>query len=517
MEKVDQSINSEFINFYCQMVDQCHGQRPDDLWFATWMASKSPYFDFPKSFERFWQTGKIKADFPLGKRLFSFFYLSKTLLSLIVKMLYCRFVFREELKNIFQEPKSFNVVRTFLYAADNSKPDPFWNILPEALSQEQHPLLIIYEPTFSFIDCKKAYRAYLNNIPYFAFLDFFTLLKNYFKIGKETIFPGQVNLKGNFSVKNSDLTDAIISSYKKDLLHPSSFVHLGFFNCFLNLFKRIKINHLYLTFENNPWEKMAYLARTKAGKKFNIFGFQHASIPKDAANYFLSAYENEQHLYPDTIMTVGAYTAELLKNYPYYKNAHIKIGCALRHQYLEKLTYEPNHFEDRLKILVVLDGTRDTINLLNLTASFLDSMPDFNGQIILKEHPNMPISLFAPAFLQSKYIVNKKIKVSTSLLPVELNWANLVIYSGSTVCIEALKMGRAVINCNFSLFNYDPLFQFHDFKWEATNAKELANAIKKIEALTMTQIAEKQEKGYALVNQYFFPCITENIEGFLIT
>lgn len=504
MNKFDQIPDSDFIKSFCQLVDDCHGKRPDQLWFSTWMASKSPYFEFPQSFESFWQSGSIKDDFPLGKRLIAFFSLGKTLASLSIKAIYCRWGFRVYLSILKNDRRRYNVLKTFAYAPDNKKPDPFWNQFAEALGQDPHPLLTLYDPTFSFRRCKDAYSPDKNNIPYFAFLSVKTLFKDYFRLGLEALAP-----KDYF-------VPLLTVSYKKALLHPSSLVHLSFLNCFKNIFETISMHQLYITYENNPWEKMAYLARDLSHQKFKIIGFQHASIPKDAANYFLSEYENKKHLYPDTVFTVGNYTAKLLASYPGYKNARIKAGCALRHQYLENMTLTPANFADGAKILVVLDGTRDTVNILTLIHGFLEKNPEFKNQMIIKEHPNMPIALFAPEFLESEFVLNKKLHISKETLQHELNECNIVIYSGSTVCIEALKVGRAVINCNFTLFNYDPLFQFHDFKWQASNPDDLVKAIAEIEVLPNDEIIKKQTSGMAFVNEYFLPCTKENIEGFLI-
>lgn len=506
--------HENFITDFCNTIDQCHGVRPDKLWFSTWMSSKSPYFSYPQNFEKFWTSGQLPPTMTFPKKLALTFRLSLTMLSILAKSTYLKWQLRNELAEINQSSgKEFNLVRTFAYSDNPQVSDPFWGEFIEKLTQSSVNLLTIYDPSFSITKCKRAYNSKKRNFPYLVFVSPRKVLNNFslilVEVFKAQSFPSQ-------KVRGIELKYFITDSYKTELLAPSSLVNLVCFDCYQNILQKFSIKKAYLTFENNPWEKMFYLARSASKKQFKILGFQHASIQRDATNYFLSSYENLHNLHPDKILSVGQITYEYMKNLPHYKNINIGVGCALRYSYLENIELINSPTENKnLNLLVMLDGTQDTVNLIKLVLEFVKINKLDKLSIKIKEHPSLLIRNFYPEFLTNKAVLSKKIIIASGGLQENLNQSDIILYTGTTSSIEALRLGKAVINYNFALFNYDPLFQFKDFKWTITKPNELIDIFKEYLKLTPQEIIQRKLSAKNFVNNYFSPCTKENIERFL--
>ncbi len=506
---------TEFIKSYCTIIDQCHGQKKDLLWFATWMSSKSPYCEFPRMFQAFWRTNAIP-DNKLSFKIFitQIFKIIITFLSLLFKSFYlnCRY-FRKisNLKKVRKTP--FTFFRTFQYHSNPGTIDPFWGSLLEDFKKANLPTLTIYEPSFSLFKCKIQITDKEIFLPYQIFISPIILTKALVCLILEFLRPS--TFQGNFVIKNVDLNNFVNIQYKRDLLTSATFVNLVFYNLFKKVFKKFHIIKAYYPYENNPWEKMLVLAVKNHDPHLPLVGFQHASIPEGATNYFLSDYESHRCLHPSKIITVGEYTNILLKKLPHYREIEVISGCALRHTYLELLGIQKFPLKSKKwKALVTLDGTQETLIFLDFILSCTKvSMPN-EMDVIIREHPNFAIPASYRRLMETASIGGDHMIVSSKELKVDLMVSDLLIYCGSTCSIEALALGRPLINFQTSEFNFDPLFDFHEFKWNVQRPEDLTDAIKDILALDPSEICQKQIAGQNFVKNYFSPCTKEHIKRF---
>jgi len=100
-------------------------------------------------------------------------------------------------------------------------------------------------------------------------------------------------------------------------------------------------------------------------------------------------------------------------------------------------------------------------------------------------------------------------------LKEDLEWADTVIYWGSTIGVEALNIGRPVIHYNIgSIFNYDPLFESSDFKWVVSESVSLAAILEKINSLDDEEFTSGWKKAKIYLNNYFYPITEENLAEF---
>jgi hypothetical protein len=105
--------------------------------------------------------------------------------------------------------------------------------------------------------------------------------------------------------------------------------------------------------------------------------------------------------------------------------------------------------------------------------------------------------------------------VSNDLLETIFSQADLIVYSGTTVCLDALAQGIPVINVEFDDFlSPDPLFGFHDFKWTVKKPDELVSAFESIYKLTDSEYYSRQAKAFDFVRKYFYAVNNQNLQVF---
>jgi hypothetical protein len=504
----------EFIIKYCEILDEIHGQRPDRLWFSTWMASKSPYFDFAKKFEAYWLTKRTPPRLtPLTQARMAL-RLSLTLFSMIGKSWLLRFIYRAELR-VLQGLTRINVLRTFESSASAETRDAFWGDLILELEKDPTPLLVIFQPQSSLFKLKQWAQGKKHHLPYQVFLSPGSLIKTYFELLFESF--GDFAFSESSSLRTPELRALAEDNYRQELLSPTAFATLCFYRAFFQVIKNHYIEKFFLTYENNPWEKMLYFARRELDKNFKVIGFQHSTIQRDAANYYLSEYEVAHRLHPDVVICSGPAPLSLLKTLRFYKSVPLELGCALRYSSLQptSITSKPQHTETFSRCLIALDGTPDAGALLEFALKALEALGDPQLEIRVKEHPNFPISRLGKDFTSHPSFRKGSVKLSHEPLAANLDWAQVLLYSGTTVSLEALSQGKPVIQYSYTLFNFDPLFQFQEYKYSTQTVENFVAAWQQLKTLSAEEKFERSEAGKRFVSAYFNPCTSESLGRFL--
>lgn len=240
----------------------------------------------------------------------------------------------------------------------------------------------------------------------------------------------------------------------------NNFFNLNLLNyyAFTNLLNQNKnLELLIYPFENQPYEKMICLAKKNLNHKVHTVGYQHSSVSKLLNNYFLGKDEEKFIPFPDYLFTNGSYTFELLKNSGGYPaKTSVVNGGALRYAYLNDKV-EVNELNHPSKILISLTF------IPALTESMLEALfvnflkMDKKKQLIfyVKFHPDVALnklSSFLPEIWPSHFQITDE--------PIKdlLSKVDLVIYSSSTVGIEAIASGKKVLKYQSeTILDLDPL------------------------------------------------------------
>lgn len=265
------------------------------------------------------------------------------------------------------------------------------------------------------------------------------------------------------------------------------------------------------TFENNPWERMCILAVRENCPAARIIGFQHTVVPQASLNVFISKQERDTGPLPDRVLTVGQVPKAIMQRYGAYDGYDIQTSCALRHEYIFQLKSFPRKKEG--KILMALEGIREAVQMVDYVIAQLGN--DTRYQINVRTHPVLPWSYFANELIRRKNTpAGILISKDTSLLQ-DIQWADIVIYWGSTVVLEALKMGRPAIHFdNGALLSFDPLFENPYLKWKVCAQDSLSNAIQDIYQLGDDEFSRHQKQALEYIDKYFYPVNSSNIAPF---
>lgn len=271
------------------------------------------------------------------------------------------------------------------------------------------------------------------------------------------------------------------------------------------LFKTFDVEEIYMPFENNSWQKL--LSRTARERKPPIptRAFQHAQVALNSTRLFLGRKEAEAAPMPDRIFTLGAYTRDFLVNRKRYPAERTIPACALRQ---DRLPSTNGHRSGRRQLLACLWTRRRSAELLRfLTAARLS---EAEWSVCVRPHPVQPLERIQKRLdgpLPSAF------HVSSSTLLDDLEHSDVVLYSGTTACLDALAVGLPVVNVEFDDFiTPDPLFDFDTFKWTVRSPAELAGVLREIAALPDGEFMRRREAGKRFVSEYFYPVNDRSLE-----
>jgi len=295
----------------------------------------------------------------------------------------------------------------------------------------------------------------------------------------------------------------------------------------VKLTKKIKIDRVYMPFENYAWEKLTHLALLKVfggqgtapslrafqkgplPPEAKVISFQHAQVALNAAKFFMGEKERHSIVFPDRIVTVGDVTRNFLIEKKHYPAERVITGCALRQDYV--ISGERVERKQTRRVLAQLWSVEKSARLIN----FIHAAGIHPGKyhVTISPHPCNPLEKLIP-HLDFQY--KDHFTLFTGSLKESFSVNDLVIYHGTTACLDALANGLPVINVEFDDFiTVDPLFEFHDFKWTVSKPEELAGAIDAIYALSDEEYYQRQQKGFEFVKNYFYPVTEENMKKFL--
>jgi len=407
--------------------------------------------------------------------------------------------------------KRYYVIKTFLYSQsfqDNGYRDAFFGSLPDYLEKKVNVLILadMHGRRLSFVDKLLKYETH-SILPLELFVNLGVLLKTAIeciaprlKAKKEYLFFGQ-SVTG---VINAELerTRGGIDFYQ--LLH---------YGMMRRLLSKFKVDTFLLTYENNPWEKMCMLAFRDFSPATRIIGYQHTVVPQASANAFISVKEKAIIPTPDRILTVGKTPKDIMEKYGCFDPDKIEPSCGLRFEYLFEM--RPNcERKKQGRILLAGEGLEGMHILVNYVIRELAGSHQY--RIRIRTHPALPLKVFKDKLTRPiQTIPNFEISESKSLKD-DLEWTDMVIYWGSTVSLEAVKMGKPIIRYNMDKgLNYDPLFECGHLKWIVNDSISLSKTIQDVYELEDSEFMNEWESAKSYIEEYFYPVNAHRLDLFL--
>ncbi|MFC1941140.1 hypothetical protein ACFLWL_01840, partial [Chloroflexota bacterium] len=276
----------------------------------------------------------------------------------------------------------------------------------------------------------------------------------------------------------------------------------------------IKVDTFTTTYENRPWERICFLTIREYSPQTTIIGYQHAPLSKASLDMRLSKYERNIVPMPDKINTTGKITKDFLERYGNHDKNKVKTSCALRFESFPASEIARRKTSHR--ILVALRGIRSTaIGLVNFVYRALKDSEQY--KIIVRTHPALPPERFIDG-LDFDISSCKNISISTSTsVKQDLQDADILIYEGTAMAIEALVMGMPVIHIALNeIISPDPLFQCEHFKYTGGREEDLPKTIETIYQLTDDEYYYQQMMAMKYVRDYVFDITEERLGEFIV-
>ena len=410
------------------------------------------------------------------------------------------------------EINKYYVIRSWFYDKsineNNEYHDSFFGALPEYLTKKGEKFVVIagilgnYRSIVKKISKNKDYLI----IPQECFLNYLDPLKSIFNIHRN-----KIRIDENIKFMELDVTDMVKAEISKDYKYTSSadYLHSYYIKRMLNLFE---IGTFVTTYENNPWEKVSFLTLKRYSPSTRIIGYQHSVLSRASVNMFMSKSEKKVVPIPDVVVTVGKVTKRILETYGNYDPDRVREGCALRFEYLFKKKPEIKRKKNN-NILLTPEGVfEESVNISNFV---YDALKDEEENITIRAHPVLPFRKFQHR-LNFDVESNPKITVSgNTSVEDDLKKADVVVYRGSTLAIEALMMGIPVIYIDLGdILSVDPLFECKALKWVVRTEKELVDAIETINSMTDDEHMDKWTEAKKYLNDYFSEINDERLNTF---
>ena len=413
--------------------------------------------------------------------------------------------------------KSFTYLRNF---KENLYKDPFFGQLPNYLRKQLlgSTVLTVALGFQDRVECYQKMKELNNSLvqPVEIYLTYWDVIKRAFE-WLWILWFNPFQIKGKLYWLGHEITP-FFRELKSFGGFRISFFQALHFDIAKRLGEKYRIQTCIMTYEGRPWERFFIAGLRKANLKTKIIGCQHTVIPLSATDMFLHPQEQELIPLPDKIVTTGMATKKILERYGSFPKEQIEVGCALRFESLHNLSLLKGRKDSNLNfvLLVAFGGSEEEIPLLNysLGQAFL------NKDIIFRMRTHPAFSWNQLMSLSSwRKKLPENVENSTSFeVSDDLEICDAVLYWGTTVALESLLVGKPIINFDRGdLLNYDPLFEFTDFKWQVQAKDSLQTVIQEIQALPETLYCEQQQQGRKYMKEYFYPVKNENLEKFLHT
>ena len=430
-------------------------------------------------------------------------------------------------KRAFGEPQIIDskipvyLIKSFTYPINFNEDlyeDPFFGKLPEYL-KEQLPDATVLTLALGFKDRVKCYQKMkeLNNNlvhPIEIYLTYWDVLKSSFQwLWKMYFDPFQI--KGKIYWLGHEITP-----FFRELISFGGF-RISFFQALhFDIAKRLgekyQIQACLMTYEGRPWERFFIAGLRKANMKTIIVGYQHTVIPLAATDMFLHPKEQKLIPLPDKIVTVGMKTKKILERYSYFPKEQIMAGCALRFESFQNLSLLKCRKETKnnFVLLVAFGGSNEEIPLLNYALRQAVLIKDVVFR--MRTHPVFSWNQLLSLSSWDKELPKNVQNSTYSEVLEDLKSCDAILYWGTAVSLEALMVGKPIIHFDRGdLLNYDPLFDFSDFKWQVQGNDSLKKIIQDIQAMPDNMYYEHQQQGRKYIKEYFHPVTKENLEKFL--
>jgi len=402
----------------------------------------------------------------------------------------------EDIKKIEKANTCF--ISHYVGSKTKDKDNDFYygNFLKKLKKNPSFYLILINHTKENLVEIKKKFkgsniaRVYINN----DFNIFFDGL-NILRITKEFIFFKLSNLFSNNKIKFPKNLN-VNFNYKNFL---NSRYTYKITKSIINILDKSKnLDNLVTTFEGHAFEKVIFNYCKK--RRIKSFGYFFSIIREYKNSIYYNFNSNYQ---PNVVFTSGEVAKKDLQINSPHKNIKI-LGSnkvIIKNNKLNILKHQKRF----LTILVCPEGWySETIQLLGLINN--DLLLKKNLKFIFRTHP-----LINPLRDLNKSKINSNIFFSKEKdIKNDFKKSDIILYSGSSSCIQAVMSGLVPINYNNKEnFSLDPLFKINKFIVE--DALTLLNIIYLINKNKISPIFKKKLNFIQIYCESYFKKFDQDI------
>lgn len=426
------------------------------------------------------------------------------------RVVYVKRHLRDVIERTLDDGRIYYVIKSFFYdkslTGSGEYQDSFFGGLPGYINSKR-PMLV-------FVNILGDFKASIHKIKDFSkhliipleyFLTWQDILKYVFRV---TFY--KVNVK-RIQFGKYDITDIVRNELIKTG-HKIQIYQLLHYPAMKNLLERVSADRFLLTYENNPWERMCVKATREHSDDIIIYGYQHNVIPQASINMFMGQAEIGNAPLPDHIFCVGEEPKKIMENYSDYNEELLEASCGLRFEYLRDA--RPQDRKKTRNILLALEGIPDVRCMVAYVLSQLKDHEDY--QLNIRTHPVLSWSYFKSVLDETLLsVANVRVSSGSSLFE-DISDADVVIYWGTTVALEAMMMGKPAVHFDngFSL-SFDPIFDCRSFKWTVGEKDDIVFVLNEIFSLSDSDFRDQKNKALEYLNRYIWPANNVAYEKFL--
>ena len=307
-----------------------------------------------------------------------------------------------------------------------------------------------------------------------------------------------------------DVSYLVNSTVKEGSRSGDFFLNLLMYYCGRSLGKSILVTRCLYPYENRAWEKMFIQGVRSSSPQAQIVGYQHASVAHIQANFFLGSEEADVVPLPDSILTTGNIIQDWLESEGNYPAGIFTTACALRQSQSSKNSPTARRGETKRILVALSSSLAEQINTVVFVEKAFQSTDEY--ELRVRPHPTFLIeSVIREAPLTQKDFFNP----SPGSLQDDLEWADVVLYTASTVGLESVSLGVPVVHLDLGEFlDTDPMFGWHEFKWSANEPSQVIELLQKIASLPELEYQDRQKKGKEYAATYLKPVTEDALQLF---
>ena len=276
-------------------------------------------------------------------------------------------------------------------------------------------------------------------------------------------------------------------------------------------------------YENQPWERAICWEARQSMPDTMLVGYQYGRVPHLLLNWYLAPGGEREAPLPHRVVTGGAYAARQISEG--YKPGSLITGGALEMQDFLRLRKngsageaQQNHsapiapVKKRPVVLVAPSiGPEEAAELVDMAGRIFN--PEDDIDVIIRCHPTMPFERVRPLIDGP---LPECVEVSDAPSSELMKQSSVMIYTSSTICVQALALGLPVVHLRtrFDL-DMDPLEQTPDARLEATTSEELRERVLWVVEHKQEYVAEHREQWSRLVDDIYGPVTEQTYRAFL--